>query len=37
MEEDQNEKLITLSQQILGLTQKIHDLATALQSARSSP
>jgi uncharacterized membrane protein len=36
MEADQNEKLITLSQQILGLTQKIHDLTTELQSTRSS-
>ena len=32
MEEDQNEKLITLSQQILDLTEKIHDLTTELQS-----
>jgi uncharacterized membrane protein len=36
MEEDQNEKLITLSQQILGLTQKIHDLTTELQGGRPS-
>jgi uncharacterized membrane protein len=32
MEEDQNKKLITLSQQILDLTEKIHDLTTELQS-----
>ena len=36
MEEDQNEKLITLSQQILDLTQKIHDLTTELQGRRPS-
>ena len=36
MEEDQNEKLITLSQQILDLTEKIHDLTTELQGRRPS-
>ena len=34
MEEGQNEKLIALSQQILDLTHKIHDLTTELQNTR---
>src|SRR5207244_9982171 len=34
MEKDQNEKLLTLSQQILDLTHKIHDLTTELHRTR---